>query len=118
MPKLSDPRITKGHAASFLIRLYLQEPEFLEELCQLRQNYRVLLAKLLLAQVKFFANCRVTLATEEYHKMVQGLYESGTAGNSGPTLPANLTRQLNRIKQMYPKLGPYFHGLDVDSQVK
>jgi len=32
MPRLSDPRITKGYAVSFLLRLYFEEPEFIAEL--------------------------------------------------------------------------------------
>lgn len=112
MPKLSDPRITKGHAVSFLIRLYLQEPEFLKELHQVRQQYFEPLKELMMAQVKFFTSCNEVLSTEEHRKMYQDLYEWGTEGSSGPTVPANLTRQLKRIMLMYRKLGPYFHDLE------
>lgn len=112
MPKLSDPRITKGHAASLLIRLYLQEPEFFRELCQLRQNYLELLTELAFKQAEFFANCRVALTTEEYQKMVRSFFESGATQGSIPALPRNSARQLKGIKQIYPRLGPYFHGLE------
>jgi hypothetical protein len=90
----------------------LDEPEFLKELHQLRQNYGELLAKLAVAQVNFVANCRVALSPEEYHKMVHGLFELATTGSSGPTLPANLTRQLEGIRQMNLKLKPYFDSLE------
>lgn len=112
MPKLSDPRITKGRAASFLIRLYLQEPEFFGELCQLRQNYVESLTESILRQVEFFGNCRVVFTTEEYYQMVHDFYKSVTTRSSIPALPDNLGRQLDAVKQAYVKLGPYFRGLE------
>ncbi|RLC65218.1 MAG: hypothetical protein DRI01_01610 [Chloroflexi bacterium] len=112
MPRLSDPRITKGHAASFLVRLYLQEPEFLSEFRQLRQNHAELLAKVLVTQVEFLVKCREVLSIEKYQKMVRALYQLPVTRRSIPTLPENLTRQLEQMKQMYVKLEPYFHDLE------
>jgi hypothetical protein len=112
MPKLRDPRITKGHAASFLIRLYLQEPGFFRELCQLRQNYLESLTESVLKLVEFFANCRVALTTEQYQKMVRKFFESGATQSSIPALPRNIARQLEVIKQIYLRLGPYFNDLE------
>ncbi len=112
MPKLGDPRITKGHAASFLIRLYLQEPEFSRDLCQLRDNYLKLVIELGLRQVEFFANCRKALSTEEYQSMLRSFFESGATQGNLTALSRDLARQLKEIKQMYPRLGPYFHGLE------
>lgn len=112
MPKLGDPRITKGHAASFLTCLYLQEPRFIAELQELRQNYLELLTELIVTQVEFFAKCRVALTTEEYQRMLRDLYELLATLGSIPALPANLARQLERIKQMSVKLRPYFRDLE------
>jgi hypothetical protein len=39
MPKLSDPRITKGHAVDSLLRLYRNDQEFVQELEQIRDPY-------------------------------------------------------------------------------
>lgn len=112
MPKLRDPRITKGHAANFLIRLYLQEPEFYRGLCQIRQNYSGLLTESISKLAEFFANCRVALTTEEYHKMVRGFYEMFATQLSIPDLPRNIARQIEEIKRIYSKLGPYFNDLE------
>ena len=58
MPKLSDARITKGRAAGFLIRLYLDEPQFVAELQELRAGYLELLADLMVKEVEFLIRCR------------------------------------------------------------
>ena len=112
MPRLSDPRITKGHAANFLILLYLQEPKFYRELCQVRRNYAELLVELVVTQVEFFAKCKVTLTTEEYQRAFRDLYGLLATRGSIPTLPADLAHQFEGIKQIYLRLGPYFHDLE------
>jgi len=75
MPRLSDLRITKGRAASFLVRLYLQEPEFLVEFHQLRLNHAESLAEVLVKQVEFFGKCREALRAEEYWEMCRAKRE-------------------------------------------
>jgi hypothetical protein len=112
MPKLSDPRITKGHAASFLVRLYLLEPEFLAEFHQLRLTHAKSLAEVLVIQVKFFMKCKEALSAEEYWEMGRALYELPGTRHSIRTLPADLARQLEKIKQAYVKLAPYFHDVE------
>ena len=112
MPKLRDPRITKGHAANFLILLYLQEPKFYRELCQVRRNYAELLAELVITQLEFFAKCKVALTTEEYQRTFRDLYGLAATRGSIPTLPADLASQFEEIKQMYLRLGPYFNDLE------
>ena len=112
MPRLSYPKLTKGYAVSFLIRRYLQEPEFYRELCQIRQNYSELLTESISKLVGFFANCRVAFTTEEYHKMVRNFFEWGATQSSGTILPPKLARQLEQIKQIYLRLEPYFNDLD------
>lgn len=112
MPKLSDPRITKGHAASLLVRLYLQEPEFFRELCQLRQNCIESLTESMLRQVEFFRNCRDVLTADEYYQVIHDLYKSIATRSSIPALPGNLGHQLDAVKEAYVKLGPYFRGLE------
>jgi deoxyadenosine/deoxycytidine kinase len=39
MPKLSDPRITKGHAVDSLLKLYRNDQEFVQELEEIRDPY-------------------------------------------------------------------------------
>jgi len=112
MPKLSDARITKGRAAGFLVRLYLQDPEFLAEFHQLRLNHAESLAEALVKQVEFFGKCREALSAEEYWEMCRALYELPGTRRKTPTLPANLARQLEQIKQTYVKLEPYFHDVE------
>lgn len=70
MPRLSHPKITKAHAASFLVELYLQDPQFYRELCDIRRHYSELLAKLVFKEVEFLANCKKAFTTEEYHKII------------------------------------------------
>lgn len=112
MPRLSDPRITKGHAANFLVCLYLREPDFLAELYQLREDHLELLAELVARQVGFFAKSRAVLTTEQYQNTIRDLYGLHATQGRIPGLPASLTRQLERIKQIGHNLGPYFRGLE------
>lgn len=113
MPKLSYPRITKGDAVYYLLRLYWNEPEFVEELRQLHQPYAQPLIELAKAMVRFFVDCRQALSSEDYHKMTRDFYNQWvTKGGKDPELPPNLSRQLKRIKQMYPRLQSYFDGLE------
>jgi len=112
MPKLSYPRITKGEAVYYLLRLYWNEPEFMEQLQQLHQSYVEFFAELAVAQVKFSLDCKQVLSPEDYHKVRRHFYDQWVIkGGKDPELPRNLSRQLQRIKQMYPKLQPYFDGL-------
>ena len=76
MPKLSYPRVTKGDAVYYLLRLYWNEPEFVEELRQLHQPYAQPLIELAKAMVRFFADCRQALSSEDYHKMTRDFYHS------------------------------------------
>ena len=39
MPKLSDPRITKGHAVDSLLKIYRNDQEFVQELEKIRNPY-------------------------------------------------------------------------------
>jgi len=111
MPRLSHPKITKGHAASFLVHLYLQEPQFRRELCEVRRHHSEVLAQLVLKEVEFLANCKKAFTTEEYHKIIHCNYESITGQNNGPALPKHLARQLEQLKKIYLELGPYFDNL-------
>jgi len=112
MPRLSDPRITKGHAVSFLLRLYFDEPEFVTELCQLRQDHSELLAELIAKQFEFVEKCRAVLTAEQYQKTVHDLQGLLVLVGSNPDLPANLARQLEKMKQIAVGLGPFFRGLE------
>jgi hypothetical protein len=54
----------------------------------------------------------MTLTTEQYDKMVHNFYQSVATKSSSPALPANLARQLEGIKEIYLRLGPYFNDLE------
>ena len=112
MPRLSDPRITKGRAVSFLVRLYFEEPEFIAELRQLRRYHSELLAELLAKEFDFVEKCRAVLTTDQYQKALHDLQGLVTLVGSKPDLPANLACQLEEIKQIAVGLGPYFRGLE------
>ena len=112
MPRLSDAKTTKGRAASFLTRCYLEELGFLAELHELRRNYSELLAKFVVTQIEFFARCKEVLTTEEYQRVVHDFYELVAKGGNIPTLPADLASHLEGIRQMCSGLEPYFHGLE------
>ena len=111
MPRLSDTKITKGHAVSFLLDRYLQDPQFCIELHKVRRCYLELLAKLVSKEVEFLANCKKALTIEEYHRITRCFYEPVMIQNSGPALPKSLARQLENLKQIYLELGPYFDTL-------
>jgi hypothetical protein len=108
MPRSSEPRITKGHAASLVVRLYLREPDVLAELHQLREDHLELPAELVARQAGFSAKCRTVLTTEEYQKMIRDLYGLHATQGRIPNLPASLTCQLERIKQIGHNWGPSF----------
>jgi hypothetical protein len=112
MPKLSDPRITKGHAVSFLLRLYFDEPEFVTALCQLRQDHSELLAELIAKQLDFVKKCRAVLTTEQYEKTVHDLQGLLVLIGPNPDLPPDLACELQEIKQITVGLGSYFRGLE------
>lgn len=112
MPRLSDPRITKGHAAAFLLRHYVAEPEFIGQLFQLREDHVELFAELMVKQFEFVEQCRAVLTTDEYRKKVHDLQGLLALQGSSPDLPANLALQLAEIKQITVRLEPYFRGLE------
>jgi hypothetical protein len=112
MPRLSDPRITQGQAASFLVQLYLQEPEFLAEFRQIRLNHAWLFAEVLATQVHFAIKCKAALSADEHWEMRRALYELPGTRGATPSLPADLAHQLERIKQTSVKLAPYIHDVE------
>lgn len=111
MPKLSNPRITKGQAADSLIRLYLDEPQFVAELQELRAGYLELLTQLIVKQVEFLVRCRAATSGDEYREMGRNLYASAFTGASVPVLPVSLLSQLEDVRQLCFELRPYFRAL-------
>jgi hypothetical protein len=112
MPRLSDPRITKGRAVTFLLRLYFEEPEFMTELGQLRQDHSELLAELMAKQLEFVGKCRAVMTTEQYQRTVYDLQGLFALQGNNPDLPRDLACQLNEIKHTTTALGQYFRGLE------
>lgn len=112
MPRLSDPRITKGRAVSFLLRLYFDEPQFVAEFRQLCQDHSELLGELIAKQFQFLGECRAVLTPDEYQKTVGDLQGLLALVGSNPDLPASLACELQEMKQIAVGLGPYFRGLE------
>lgn len=112
MPKLSDPRITKGRAVSVLIRLYLEEPEFCSELCQIRQKHSELLLEFVSRQIELLVHCSTTMTPEEYHRILRDLYAFLTRPSASHALPSNLTHRLEEMKNICLDLRPYFTDLE------
>jgi hypothetical protein len=112
MPRLSDPRITKGHAVSFLLRLYLEEPGFAAELQELRRRHRELFEEFVVGFLGLFARCEATMTTAEYRKTLRELYEAIVIPSRILTPPTNLANLVEDIKHLNLKLRPYFHDLE------
>jgi hypothetical protein len=112
MPRLSDPRITKGHAVSFLLRLYLEEPGFAAELLGLRQIHRELFEEFVLGLLGLFARYEATMTTAESRKPLRKLYEVTGTPSRILTPPTNLANLVEEIKQLNLKLKPYFRDLE------
>lgn len=112
MPRLSDPRITKGRAVSFLLRFYLEEPGFATELQGLRQIHRELFEEFVLGFLGVFARCEATMTTAEYRKTLRELYEATATPSRILTPPTKLANLVEEIKQLNLKLKPYFRDLE------
>lgn len=112
MPKLSHPRIEKGHAVAFLLDLYRNERAFVEELGQLRMPYAELLAQLAVSQAKFGINCRQLLPPEKFQETLHYFYyDYALRRDKVPELPAELADQLEEMQQMWQEIQPYLGGL-------
>jgi len=111
MPKLDDPRITEAYARTLLLRLYLEEPKFAEELYQILTKYLLLVAKSLLMQLTFTQHRMAILTDEEYDEVRCTLHESG-ATESVIALPDYLASEFRATKQASLELGPYLRDLE------
>lgn len=112
MPKLSDPKITKGYAVSVLIGLYLQESEFCNELCQVREKHNELLLEFVSRQIEFLVYCVTTMTPQEYHKIHCDLRAFLTQPSASHAFTSNLTHRLEGMKDMCVQLRPYFTDLE------
>jgi hypothetical protein len=112
MPRLSDPKMTKGRAAGYLVSQYLNEPEFAAQLQELRAGYLDLLAELIVNEVEILVRCRETMTADEYQRMIRGLYASFATGPALLGLPAELQKLLEHVRQLHIELRPYFRALE------
>jgi len=112
MPRLSDPRITKGRAVSALIRLYLEEPGFISELCRIRQKHNEVVLELISRQIELLAHCTATMTPEEYHSTSRELYAFLTRPSASHGLPSRVSHRLEEMKSICLKLRPYFTDLE------
>jgi hypothetical protein len=62
MPKLSHPKITKGNAIYALLKLYGQEPDFMNEWTAIRKPYMPLLSKFAADLFTFFSDSGISPA--------------------------------------------------------
>jgi len=102
MPKLSHPKIIKGQAIAYLLRLYRNEPAFMKELKQLRQSYLEIVKELAKAWVIFGAKCVGTLTPDEFQEFGMDYLE----GNEQfAKLPPEFAGYINQIwqKERRPK---------------
>ena len=76
MPRLHFPKVTKGNAITVLLRLYRQEPDFMEELEEVGQPYVEILSKFAKDGITFFSEHN--LSPGQYAKAVMDYH----AGNS------------------------------------
>jgi hypothetical protein len=112
MAKLSDPRITKGRAVSMLVRLYLEEPEFSSELCQIRQKHSKVVLEFISRQIELLRHCSVTMGPEECRKIFRELYAVFTQPGASHALPPDVTHRLEEMNNMHLELLPYFTDLE------
>ena len=112
MPKLDDPRITKGRAVSALIRLYLGEPEFYRELCEIRQKHNEAVLQFIARQIELVAHCSSTMTPEESSRSVREIYAFLTRPSASHDLPSDVTRRLEEMKTVCLELRPYFADLE------
>lgn len=112
MPRLSDPRITKGRAVSALIRLYLEEPEFYSELCQIRQKHNEVVLEFISRQIELPAHCTSTMTPEEYYSTFRELYAFLTRPSAGHALPPDVSHRLEEMENICLELRPYFTDLE------
>ncbi|MFO7773182.1 MAG: hypothetical protein R6V59_04480 [Dehalococcoidia bacterium] len=112
MPRLSDHRITQGHAVSFLLRHYFDEKEFVAELQELHEKNLELLAEWVLGWANFLTKCSEVMTADEYLGIARDVWGSAAAGKGIPDLPANFAPQFEEFKQLIIKSGPYFRELE------
>ena len=112
MPRLTDPRIAKGLAAGYLIRLYLREPDFVAELEELRAGHLDPLTELMVKEAGFLVGCRAAMGADEYQSTIRDLYTSYGSATSMSGLPVSLLNQLEDLRQLHLELRPYFRALE------
>ncbi|MCD6230325.1 MAG: hypothetical protein J7J88_00335 [Dehalococcoidia bacterium] len=104
MPKLSHPKITKGQAIAYLLRLYRNEPAFMEELKQLREPYLEMVKELTKAWIIFGVRCAEVLTPNEFQEFRMDYLE----GNEQfAKLPSEFVDYINQIRQKESKAQPY-----------
>jgi len=103
MPRLSDPLITKGIARWTLLKLYMNNREFMKELNGLRRPYTGL--------IDTFANDCLALVLDEDtpSDLPKVFFNYATGKSSDNPFPPELFYQ---VFPYFDRLQPYFDGLD------
>jgi len=112
MPRLSDARITKGHAVSFLLDFYFDEEEFVAQLQEIQLRNLELLAEWAVGWAKFLTKCSESMTVDEYREAARGIFGSATAGEGIPDLPVRFAPQFEEINQLVIRSGSYFEELE------
>ena len=112
MPRLSDPRITKAHAISFLLDFYFDEEAFVAQLGEIHLRNLKLLAEWAVGFAKAITKCSETMTADEYLGIVRDIFGSAAAGKGIPDLPANFAPQFEEFSRIVIESGSYFEELE------
>lgn len=112
MPRLSDPRITKGHAINFLLDFYFDEEEFVAQLRELQLRNLELLAEWAVGFANFLTKCSETMTADEYLGIARDIFGSDAVRKGITDLPANFAPQFEELSRLVIRSGSYFEELE------
>lgn len=108
MPKLRHPEFTKGKAVSCLVDIYRNDPEFVNDLDEVRLPYFPVLFGLADATLDFWAECKKRLLLEDYWAVVE-FYQGRS--QQLPPLDGELEDRRSIMEQLWMQLHPYATAL-------
>lgn len=111
MPRLSDPRITQGLAASLLVELYLQEPEFVAEFKEVRRRHTKRLEESLTKALEVFTMYEPATGDGGYFKTFRDVWEAFFTPGRIPDHPTHQTKLLEEIKEISLQASPFYRDL-------
>jgi hypothetical protein len=108
MPKLRHPELTKGKAVSYLLNLYRNDPDFINELDEIRRLYFLVLLGLADATLDFWAECKKMLLPEDYWAVIE--YYQGKSQHIS-ALNGELEERRSLMEQLWIQLQSYAKAL-------